>query len=417
MQMTLGTKLRLAGYAINSLILKPKHRAYNPRSKDCMNNIRSIYEGMFQEKNMFWSPYTMGWHAGGDVSFMEKWLKDDRLSSSIYHWQFAPIKQARTDFEQMITSQLMILPEIDHRRVRRLVSSAFSPRFVESIREPARQLIVESIDAVDKDGVINASTLCHAIPARVLAMYVGVPPSAFDDFNALGQSVLASFDTTNKPDIDGANRGIAQLKALMKQKRENPDDSFLSTLVNHVEDGDRITEMEAVSLLASLFAAGVDTTGTTLVQAIYAMSKHLGWASWLHEHPTCAFDVLSEGVRWCCGTHRGLMRFAKENVQINENTVRKGEMVQFMLSSSNFDPVTYNNPWEYDPTRSSTRKVMMFGEGAHYCLGHALARMICETTLLALVERYQDISVLQEPTLHYEIMAYPMKDLLIKGEN
>ncbi len=416
MQMTLGTKIRMAGYAIKSLITKPVYLGYKPMDPEFANDTRAVYRQMINHQNMFWSPFTMGWHASGDHQAMGKWLKDERLTTAFSSWTFAPKMETNTEFDQMLASQLMSLPDADHRRLRKLVSPAFSPRYADSIRDAAQATVELALTDVDQNGLIDICHLTRDIPSLILARYIGVPVESLDDFNALGQSVIASFDTTATPDIAGATRGIALIKQLMTEKRQHPDDSFLSTLVNHVEDGERITEMEAVALLASLFAAGVETTSNVLNVVIYSLAKHDGWSAWLAQHPERALDVIAESLRWRVATHRGHTRFAKEDVEINGYTVRKGEMVQLMNHITGLDEITFVDAHEFNPARENLKKYGIFGEGAHYCLGHALAKLITETTVLALVKRYPQLRIEKEPCFEYALSGYHMNGLLVRGK-
>ncbi len=415
MKMSFTTKLRLAGYAAKSLISKPVYWKYRPMHTSFMNDTRAAYRHMLQAAPLFWSPYTMGWHLSCSPAEIGKWMKDERLTTTFSSWAFAPKLEANTEFEKMLAGQLMSLSDADHRRVRKLVSPAFSPRFAETLRPLAQAEVAAALAQSDNNGLIDVCALTRDIPSRILAHYIGVPMSSLADFNALGQSVMASFDTTAKPDIAGAERGIALLKTLMAEKRAKPDDSFLSTLVNHVEDGERISEMEAVALMASLFAAGVATTSDALNTAIYTLAMHSGWSAWLAQHPERSLDVLTEATRWHAGTHRGYTRFAKEDLHIHGHTVRKGEMLQLMSQTSAFDELTFHKACEFNPARDDLKNFVFFGEGNHYCLGHALAKLITETALLAMVQRYPQLTLVKAPSIHYAISAYHMDGLVVQG--
>ena len=60
------------------------------------------------------------------------------------------------------------------------------------------------------------------------------------------------------------------------------------------------------------------------------------------------------------------------------------------LVTANFDPRRYDRPDELDVTRDPGRGEghLGFGQGAHYCLGAALARTELEIGLRALVTRF-----------------------------
>jgi cytochrome P450 len=94
------------------------------------------------------------------------------------------------------------------------------------------------------------------------------------------------------------------------------------------------------------------------------------------------------------------MRYAAEDLEVAGTTVRRGEAVQAVLVSANFDPRVYPDPERLDVTRlvdAHGDGHVGFGHGIHYCLGAALARQEGEVALRGLFDRFPQLGLAVEP--------------------
>ena len=96
-----------------------------------------------------------------------------------------------------------------------------------------------------------------------------------------------------------------------------------------------------------------------------------------------------------------LPRVAQQDVELDGQTIRAGQMVVLMLGSANHDPEIYTEAEQLDVTRSFTRS-KSFGGGAHFCLGAQLARIETEIALNALLKHMPDFEV-----THLDALEYP----------
>jgi len=87
-----------------------------------------------------------------------------------------------------------------------------------------------------------------------------------------------------------------------------------------------------------------------------------------------------------------------------------------MTATSNFDPAIFPQPEKFDPTRDNLDKAMTFGIGVHYCLGHAIAKLIAQTSLLAVVNRYPVLKAIKGPTREYNMVSRRIGTFVVRGE-
>jgi cytochrome P450 PksS len=77
-------------------------------------------------------------------------------------------------------------------------------------------------------------------------------------------------------------------------------------------------------------------------------------------------------------------------VTIGGVTIARGEMVHPLLGSANRDERQFAGPDDLDIAREPNRHVA-FGQGVHYCLGAALARMEGQIAIDTLLRRMPEL--------------------------
>ena len=87
---------------------------------------------------------------------------------------------------------------------------------------------------------------------------------------------------------------------------------------------------------------------------------------------------------------RGI-RTAREDFEVNDRKIRKGQILHIMIGAANRDPAQL--PFCQCPRRDpQTNRHVSLGHGVHYCLGAALARLelrIAVKSFLARFPRYR----------------------------
>ena len=99
MKLSLSQKCRIGSHLLRCLLTRPLFKDYNPRSPAFFNNPYPVYRRMRDEKPIFWSPHTLGWHVSGNYESLVQLLKDDRLTHSFRAWRFAPQSKPSIKFE------------------------------------------------------------------------------------------------------------------------------------------------------------------------------------------------------------------------------------------------------------------------------------------------------------------------------
>ncbi|MFE1101631.1 cytochrome P450 [Nocardiopsis alba] len=305
------------------------------------------------------------------------------------------------DLVVYITQGLLDKDGIDHVRLRKLVSRAFTVRRVQEMRPKvqaiADRLLEELPDHVEDGSVDLLEHFAYPLPIAVICDLVGVPEEEREVWRRWSHT-LTSF-ALDDPTL--LNRTIGALveaaRRLIVGHREREYDDLLADLVRiSDDDGDRLSEDELITMIFSLVIAGHETTAGLIGNGTHALLTHPEQLSLLKDDPTLMPSAVHELLRWCGPVFQTRMRYPTEDVELRSGTARRGEAVIAMISGANRDPEAHPEPERLDVTRHRGRPGeahVAFGHGLHYCLGAALARMEGEVAFGSLTSTFPHLSL------------------------
>lgn len=405
--------VHILGHLCVASLTRPRFPAFRPDDvAGFYPDPYPVYRRMMREAPIFYSPRNLCWVISDSYDSVIGLMRDERLSPSFKHWKFSPAKpeSRKTELDRLTDNMLMAMPKKDHLRVRKLAIPAFSPRMVDELRPAIRQLVQAEFDAIGSRE-FDFAPLARRIPLKVLARYVGVPEDYQQAFEGLSHAILANYDPTESFDLPLALEGIAMLKRLVADRRENPQDDLVSVLATTVEEGERLTETEMLALLSAVLAAGPDSTRDHIASIALVLAMHPAVLRRLHDDPARIDDVVRECMRWRNFGHSGAARFALEDVEWLGQRIRRGEMIRLMFPCAMYDEKVFPQPGKLDIDRPNLDKVMYFGVGVHYCLGAALARTITEEVILGLAQRYPVLELAAPPVYRKNMISRRMDEL------
>jgi cytochrome P450 len=280
----------------------------------------------------------------------------------------------------------------EHRRNRGLVSVGFRPRvmrsFVESFLTPVAHKLVDAFAARGSADLVAEYTTRYAF--TVIARLLDLPPTDERDLKRWGDGLI-DFPWNPEGARAASREFTAYLKPIIDARRASPGEDLLSELATAELEGERLSDEEIFSFARLLFPAGADTTYRGLGSMLFAVLTHPEVHAALRADPGLVPAVVHESLRWEAPTAI-LPRFAPAAVTFADCEIPAGSEVLFGITSGNRDASVFPDPDRFDPGRG-TPQFLSFGHGAHFCLGSHLARREMEVSLTVLMERLEDLQL------------------------
>ncbi|MFC7616612.1 cytochrome P450 [Actinokineospora soli] len=277
---------------------------------------------------------------------------------------------------------LRTMGEVDgpeHARLRRLVAPAFTARRAAALR-PRVQRVVDGLLAGRSGPIDLVAEFARPLPMEVICDLVGIVDADRPAWREHGAAIAGGAGqrfAAALPDIvAGAKAAIARRRA-----EPGPDDDLIAALLRaRDEDGDRLTDVELVSVVWHLVLAG--QTPTNLVaNAVEALLDHPDQLALLRAEPGRMPAAVEELTRWCTPQLLTVPRFPTEDVDFHGRAIPAGEPVVVAIAAVNRDPRVFADG--LDVTRPPAQH-LAYAHGPHYCLGAALARVEVDVALTAL---------------------------------
>lgn len=328
-------------------------------------------------------------------------LGDRRMISSIPHIiRMQGVTEGRL-YDMLATSVISTDGE-DHTRLRRLVSRSFTPRAAARHREAMRAIVHQLVDSFADDGRCEfVSQFADHYPVQVICEVLGVPTEDHGLFaewsNALTHTLSFRL-AEHLAEAEAASDALGEyIDRLVTDRRANPRDDLVTSLVQASEGGDRLNDTELFSMIGGLLFAGYDTTRNQLGQALMLFNDHPDQWALLAERPDLAPAAVNEVMR-LAGAVPGVPRITLEDIEVDDWRIPKGTLVFLSAYSGNRDDKVYSSAAEFDIT-AEREAHLTFGGGPHYCLGANLARAEMEEALLILPGRLPHFSFESTPEM------------------
>src|SRR5262249_51043879 len=154
--------------------------------------------------------------------------------------------------------------------------------------------------------------------------------------------------------------------------------------------GDRLSTDELQGMVYLLLVAGYETTVNLIGSGVLALLEHPDQLARLRLDPALLPAAIEELLRFCSPVATSTIRFAAEDIAIQDAVIPKGDMVLVVIAAANRDPARFPCPDALDITRADNKPIA-FGHGIHYCLGAPLARLEGEIAIGTLLRRMPNL--------------------------
>jgi cytochrome P450 len=280
-----------------------------------------------------------------------------------------------------------------HRHYRDLVDRFLGGDGLEQWRPFIQQSIDELFATFEDDGNVEwISQYSSKLPARVITHILGLPSSDLEQLRAWSAAWVLPFIRKLEPDEDVwvAEQVVEfyeYLKAAIDDKRANPGDDIITSLVRAEFAGDRpLTDQEIITIVDHLFIGGNETTTFAMASGLWILLREPGLYDMVAGNRNLIPELVEEVLRIESPT-QGLWRAVAEDTVIDGVEIPAGSTVHLRYASANRDERVFACPAEVDLDRHNSGRHMAFSLGEHHCPGAGLTRLEQALTFEAIFDR------------------------------
>ncbi|MDO0928746.1 cytochrome P450 [Streptomyces sp. TG1A-8] len=277
-----------------------------------------------------------------------------------------------------------------HDKIRKVVSSAFTPRTVDRLESNMRKTAARAIDGAITEGGCEFTRVAQQLPVSVICDMLGVPPH---DWDFMVERTRFAWSSTALDEADEARKVQAHTEILCyfqdlaELRRRDPQDDLMSALVHGEIDGVPLTDQEIFYNCDALVSGGNETTRHATVGGLLALIENPDQWHRLRVDPAVMPSAIQEVVRYTSPVMHAL-RTARVDVELGGQRIRAGDHVVAWLPSANRDDEVFTEPERFLVDRSPNRH-LSFLQGNHYCIGSALAKLELTVMFDELVRRVE----------------------------
>jgi cytochrome P450 len=262
---------------------------------------------------------------------------------------------------------------------RRLLSRAFTPRRVAELEPKIREFCAQSLDPlVGADHFDFIADLGAQMPMRVISMLLGIPES---DQEIVRDHVDANLRTEAGEPMRVSENFVtgAMFADYVDWRADHPSDDIMTELLNveFVDETDtvrKLTRGELLTYLEVLAGAGNETTTRLIGWTAKVLADHPDQRAELVADRSLIPNAIEEILRFESPAPHVGRCVAKQDLVVHGTEIPAGSVMLFLLGSANRDDRRFADGDSFDIRRNDGRH-LTFGNGIHFCMGAALARL------------------------------------------
>ena len=373
---------------------------FDPFSEDFFNGAYETYRRLRDEAPIY---YNAKW----DFWALSRY--DDVATANKDHETFSSAKGATLDMVKAhrdaidVPKVIISMDPPEHQKMRRLVSSVFTPRAIAALEDMVRDKVYERVNALNPDSFDVVSDFSALFPNEVITTMLGVPKQDRDQIRHWLDLLLerrpGEIATTRSGYEASVKTGLYYYD-LVQQRRAHPEGDMISRLIEtEVErDGlvDKLTDVDITGFATMLGGAGAETVTKLIGNAMVAFADFPEQWRLLHADRSKIPAAVEEILRYEPPSQYQV-RTATKEVTYYGTTIPAGSAVLLVTGAATRDERMFTDPDRLNIDRE--RKMgfnLAFGYGVHSCLGAALARMESRIALDALLDLLPEYEVDRE---------------------
>ncbi|OBF72766.1 cytochrome [Mycobacterium sp. 852002-51613_SCH5001154] len=281
---------------------------------------------------------------------------------------------------------------------RRLLSRVFTPRRMLAVESLVRGFCVRELDPlVGAGGFDFIADLGAMMPMRTIGYLLGIPEQDQAKIRDRGGAYIELSEERDPAAVNAKlfEESIVVFAEYIEWRADHPSDDLMTDLLRaEIEepDGTRrpLSRTEVLAYTAMIAGAGNETTARLIGFMGQLLSDHPDQRRELVADPSVIPAAVEETLRYEPPSPVQA-RYVAQDAELYGRVVPEGSYMLLLNGSANRDDRHFTDPDRYDIHRGGGH--LSFGQGLHFCLGSALARMEGRVALEEVLKRWPDWEV------------------------
>lgn len=282
---------------------------------------------------------------------------------------------------------------------RKLLSKVFTPRRMVAVEDLVREFCASALDPLrDEEGFDFVADLGAFMPMRTIGYLLGIPEEGQQQIRDLNDTLITvDAEQGGSGDISPTvfAQSIAMFSDYIEWRSSHPSDDLMTELLNAEvgeSDGTRrpLERNEVLAYTAMIAGAGNETTARLIGFMGEQLALHPDQRHELAAYPSLIPSAVEETLRYEAPSPVQA-RYVAQDVELYGHTVTEGSYMLLLNGSANRDGSHFPDPDRFDIHRTGGH--LSFGQGLHFCLGSALARLEARVAFEEVLKRWTDWDV------------------------
>jgi cytochrome P450 len=366
---------------------------YDPYDPDIDDNPYPVWKRMREEAPLYYNE---------KYSFYALSRYDD-VARELHNWE--TYRSGRGTTADILFNNIEVPPGILlfedpplHDLHRRLLSRVFTPRRMLAVESLVREFCTRELDPlVDSGGFDFIADLGAMMPMRTIGYLLGIPEehqASIRDRNS------AINDTAKRREPGEVSQKIFEETIVMfaefiEWRAGHPSDDLMTEmLAAEIDEPDGthrpLSRTEVLSYTAMIAGAGNETTTRLIGFMGQLLSDHPDQRRELAAGPSLIPGAVEESLRYEPPSPVQA-RYVAQDTEHYGHAIPEGSFMLLLNASANRDESQFPDPDRFDIHRGGSH--LSFGQGLHFCLGSALARLEARVAFEEVLKRWPDWEV------------------------
>ncbi len=307
-----------------------------------------------------------------------------------------------------------------HTRLRRMVAPSFAPRKIDEMEPAVRAMVNRLLDSVaDQPEFDTVKVLGDQLPMMVFGHMLNVPEEDFSSIRKL-EDVTHAIGALQpgKPIPSEFLQSLEDLRAFffdyIDRRRAKPGNDLLSAIITAHDEKGSLNRQELLGMVWVLLLGGLSTTGDMLSYIIHDLLTHPDQLELVRRDPALIPGAVEESLRYDPPVHTHI-RFAAADTELAGVKIPARTPVYVVLGAGNYDPAKFKDPESFD-IRRTPNDHLSFGEGIHFCIGAAPARLQGRVMLGEMLRRFPRLRLAPDFVPRYtgSVFSRGLKELRVR---